>query len=102
MSEHQKHDFPPDALRAAADLFEQRNKVYGDTWKRFGVPMIGLFPNGVALRTEEDFNRFVTLVNIMTKLARYAENFHRGGHLDSARDLQVYAAILEAKTRETD
>jgi hypothetical protein len=40
------------------------------------------------------------IVKCLGKLQRYAHNFSNGGHQDSARDLQVYAAMLEEHTVE--
>ena len=89
----------PDLLAAAADTFRQRNALYGDNYTRFGDIMMGIFPAGVELRTAADFNRYGQLFMCMCKLTRYAENFNKGGHQDSAHDLTVYAAMLEEMTK---
>lgn len=89
----------PDILKSMASTFEERNKLYGAAYKRHGDVMAGLFPEGVTLRTEEEFNRYGVLVMIVSKLNRYASNLTRGGHKDSAHDMAVYAAMLEEMTK---
>jgi len=89
---------PVDILIQASELFGEKNAVYGDTWKDIGKTMKSLFPNGVALETAEEFSRYASLQLCVVKIERYCVNFKKGGHLDSVKDLQVYAAILEAKT----
>ena len=82
-------------MQKAAKTYRQRNKVYGDNYKRHGAVMAALFPDGIALRTIEDHNRFGVLTMIVSKLGRYATNFEKGGHNDSIHDLGVYAFMLE-------
>lgn len=82
-------------LEAKARVFEERNKLYGDNYKRFGYVMVALFPNGLNLKSAEDFNRFGILVQLVAKETRYAENFVRGGHDDSLDDTAVYAMMLK-------
>lgn len=82
-------------LAAKAALYAERNKLYGDNYKRHGLVMAALFPNGVTLHTVEDHNRFGLITQIISKLTRYTNQFTQGGHEDSLRDLQVYGAMLE-------
>jgi len=82
-------------LKKAAETYEERNKVYGDTYKRHGKVTAALFPNGVILKTTEDHNRFGVLTLVIGKLTRYCTNFEKGGHADSIHDLGVYAFMLE-------
>jgi len=90
----------PDAnLKLSLETFEQRNGIYGDAWVASGGIGLALFPTGVTLQTEMDFQRFGILQQIISKLARYAANFEEGGHQDSAHDMIVYAAILEHLTK---
>jgi hypothetical protein len=84
----------PEMLRDSASTYEQRNKLYGDNYKRFGQVMEALFPNGVGLVDIDDFNRFGVFVQLVSKMSRYAENFTKGGHDDSLLDLSVYSAML--------
>lgn len=92
---------PPVLLREAAALFEERNGQYGDSYKRYGNLLVALFPaNGVpATKTPEDAIRLNMVMMCLAKLQRYAHNFSAGGHRDSAKDLQVYAAMLEEHTK---
>lgn len=84
----------PEMLRESAETYEQRNKIYGDNYKRFGPIMALLFPEGLDLRSGADFNRFGVFVQCVSKLTRYAEQFDAGGHDDSLLDLAVYANML--------
>lgn len=94
-----EHSDVPQLLRAAADTFEQRNAVYGDNYKKFGTLLLALFPDGIpAAKTEEEATRLHLLIYCAGKLQRYGYNFAAGGHRDSARDLAVYAAMLEEAT----
>lgn len=89
---------PSDMLLAAAETFKQRAEVYGDNYKKFGHVMLALFPPGRApyLTNETDWNRLGLIVQIISKLTRYIENYSSGGHDDSLQDLSVYAAMLRS------
>jgi hypothetical protein len=92
----------PEYLEAAAATFRSRNGSYGNNYQREGALLLALFPEGgiPAITTEADANRLHVFVACVTKLQRYAHNWHRGGHKDSAHDLVVYAAMLEEFTHE--
>lgn len=83
-----------DVLREGADLYEQRNAVYGDNYLQFGHIMAAMFPNGLTVKTADDWNRLGVLVQCMAKGSRYANNFSTGGHADSSLDASVYWAML--------
>lgn len=83
-----------DRLLDAAQIYDERNVLYGDNYKRFGFIMAALFPNGITLLTIDDHNRFALFVQIMAKTTRYANQFEAGGHADSLDDLAVYAQML--------
>jgi len=85
----------PEMLRDNAGIYEQRNQLYGDNYKRFGKIMDILFPGGICLQNEDDFNRFGIFVQVVSKITRYAENFSRGGHDDSLDDNTVYSMMLK-------
>lgn len=85
----------PEILQKAAETFAQRSEIYGDNYKKFGHVMSVMFAEGLELRSPEDFNRLGVFVQCLSKLMRYAEQLELGGHLDSAHDLSVYAAMLE-------
>ena len=84
-----------DKLHEAVDTFCERNKIYKDGWVSHGGAMAALFPNGIQLKTPEDFSRFILFEMCVSKLNRYAQNFSDGGHPDSVHDNGVYSFILE-------
>lgn len=88
-----------DILKIAAETFRQRNALYGDNYHQFGVVMTAIFPDGVQPKSVEEWNRLGVLVQCVSKLTRYAQQWCSGGHRDSAHDLCVYAAMLEELTR---
>jgi len=95
-------------LKAKAELFNERHKDYGDNYKHFGYIMGQLFTNGEMFdtRNPDTMNRLGIFVQMITKLTRYAQNFHKGGHDDSLDDLVVYAMMLkeldvEVRARES-
>lgn len=88
-----------DILDDMAATYRERNKLYGNNYKDFGKILAVMFPNGVTLNVPGDYNRFSLLSMVVAKMTRYALNFDRGGHLDSAHDAGVYAAMLEEVTR---
>ena len=84
-----------DFLKEATETYKERNKVYKDNYYKFGKVMKELFPNGVTLKTEGDFNRWGTMNMIVAKITRYANAFESGGHQDSIHDLGVYSFMQE-------
>lgn len=90
----------PEILSLAADTFAERNKLYGDNYRRFGAAFLALFPGGVLppVLSVGDMDRLQLMMQIMSKLTRYAQQFSAGGHPDSAHDMIVYAAMLEEMT----
>jgi hypothetical protein len=84
---------PDQVLDAMAATFRERNAVYGSNYLRVGDVMAALFPEGVTLRTSEDFTRWHLLELVVVKLTRFATS--NLSHPDSVHDLGVYAAMLE-------
>jgi len=84
-------------LDEAADTFRKRFPVYGKNAPKIGGAMAAMFPEGITLRTPEDFTRFYLLIMVITKLSRYVNNFTNGGHKDSLVDAAVYAAMLQSE-----
>ncbi len=84
-----------DNLQDAANIYKERNKIYGDNYKVVGEVMKQLFPNGVELKTAQDFNRWHLLELLVVKLTRYCNNWKEGGHEDSIVDLGVYAFMVQ-------
>jgi hypothetical protein len=85
-----------DILTESAETYKKRNAEYGDNFLNVGPTMAGLFPEGVTLRNAQDFIRWHLFELIVIKATRYANNFDKGGHLDSIRDMSVYSAMVEA------
>lgn len=83
----------PEMLREGAALYEERNKLYGDNYKKFGPAFIP-FLRGIRIETGDDLNRFAILIQVLAKITRYCENFNAGGHDDSLVDMVVYATML--------
>jgi len=81
--------------RKRLKIMKERHQIYGDNFKQFGKITQALFPDGVELKTESDWNRFGIFVQMVAKLSRYANNFNQGGHEDSLDDLGNYAMILQ-------
>lgn len=87
-------------LKLALRTFQNRNAVYGASYQEFGPFMAALFPDGLQLKTSEEFGRFGAFTMCAVKLHRYAQALRAGraGHEDSAHDLICYAAILQELT----
>lgn len=82
-------------LREMADLFEKRNAVYKDNYRMVGRIMAVLFPEGLTLKTEDDFNKFHLYMLAIVKQSRYAINYVKG-HTDSLDDEIVYLSMVNA------
>jgi hypothetical protein len=82
-------------LANAAKIYKSRNEEYGDAYKKFGNLVIALFPDGVVLKTKEDFDRWGVLTILLSKIQRYCANFNKGGHPDSLDDSMSYSAMLQ-------
>ena len=87
-----------DILAEMAETFRERNKVYGDNYKRVGDVMIALFPQGVTISTAEEFNVWHLFELMVVKLTRFANS--NLSHEDSIHDLAVYAAMVESLIRK--
>src|SRR5687768_6344890 len=94
--EESEEPFVVRELKAKADLFLERNRLYGDNYKRFGA-VFSLVMQGQNLDTSNpsDMCRLGILVQIVGKVTRYGENFNRGGHDDSLDDIAVYSLMLK-------
>jgi len=86
----------PEILEAAAETYRARNAIYGDNYKNTGAVMRALFPDGVKLVTEDDFNRWCLFELVIVKLTRFTNSGLT--HIDSMHDTAVYAAMLESMT----
>jgi len=86
---------PIECMEEALKTFRERNTSYGDNYHRHGKVMMALFPEGVDLRTEKEWNKFGIVNMIVAKLTRYSMNWP-AGHQDSVHDIGVYAFMLES------
>lgn len=91
-----------DRLQRLAALYKERNEDYGDNYKRWGKLMMALFPNGLTLRTEDDWNRMGVYTQAFSKFTRYAAQWGKGGHPDSCDDAAVYMTMLNELDHEID
>lgn len=89
----------PDLLEAMAQTYRERNAVYGDNFKNVGNVMTALFPNGLELKTADDFNRWHLFELVIVKLTRFANSGLT--HIDSIHDAAVYTAMVESLTTDT-
>lgn len=88
---------PLDFLEAAIKTFKERQLLYGkEGFKTQGVVLNALFPDGITIKGEEDFNRFSLFLMLIVKICRYSKNIHKGGHDDSVHDLGVYSFMLQS------
>lgn len=89
---------PADILAAAADTFRSRNATYGNNYRNIGPMLFQMFPEGITLRTIDDYQRFHYAVMLTVKLTRWASSGMT--HIDSIHDAVVYAAMAEEATKE--
>lgn len=86
----------PQALADLGRIHDERGKDYGEDYLHIGEVLMGMFPDGLHLKTSVDFNRFALLLYCVTKTGRYAQCLAQGkGHEDSLDDLSVYAQLLQ-------
>lgn len=83
----------PDMLRESAAVYEERSALYGDNYKHFGKAMMGVFPQGLTLSTEAEWNKLGILVQVVAKITRIGQQFPKI-HDDSCLDASVYATML--------
>jgi|688.fasta_scaffold1901830_1 hypothetical protein len=93
----------PDHLEAGAKTFRERNLLYGDNYLNVGKVFQQLFPEGVEIKSEKDWDFIISLMNCQFKLMRAAVHFsiNHEAHADSIHDLMVYAAMF-AEVSEKD
>lgn len=81
-------------LEEMAETFRERNKIYGDNYKSVGSVMTALFPEGVSLKTNYDYNVWHLFELAIVKLTRFANS--KLTHEDSIHDAAVYLAMVES------
>src|SRR6187399_3181485 len=92
---------PDKALTVAAKTYKERHRVYGDNYLKIGPVMEAMFGEDFGLNGAEDHARFQMFVQLVTKLTRYAHNFHNGGHADSLRRrAEMIALVFDTETTD--
>mgnify|MGYP003705232801 CR=1 FL=1 len=91
---------PDDYLEQCADMYRLKHTMYGDNYRLVGKVMNNLFPDGITVKTVDDWNRLHLLFLSIVKITRYTNNFHNGGHDDSLLDNIVYLSMLQEIDRE--
>jgi hypothetical protein len=87
---------PADCLANGVALFKQRNQTYREAYIGFGDVMAALYPEGLNVAGPDRFAELGVLIQIVSKVTRMTGNKDMAIHLDSVRDLKVYAAMLES------
>lgn len=95
MKKPQQKSYVANQFQKKAELFEAKDKEYGDNYLRAGNVMRHMFPEGLDLVSPEDFNRFALINQMVNKIMRYSQNFKKGGHIDSLDDLSIYAMMCK-------
>ncbi len=88
-------------FKESMDTIIEREALYGSSSGDLGRALAALFPEGITLKSPEDFARFHDFQQVAAKLNRYAKSFAEGGHLDSIHDAGNYAKLLEALDRRS-
>lgn len=81
-------------LTDLAAVHAARGKVYKRDYHHLGESLAAMFPDGLALKSAEEFNRFALFVHLHGKVMRYAQSMLVGGHADSLDDAAVYAQMM--------
>lgn len=85
-----------DKLQQALETAKERGETYRhDGHELTGAALAILIPEGITLKTAEDYTRFQLFINVAIKFSRYCVNYNKGGHKDSIHDLGIYAFNLE-------
>ncbi len=81
-------------LNSTAHLFRKKREEYGNNYLVIGKIMSAMFPEGLTVKSEEEWNRLHLVLLSIVKISRYSFNYQKGGHNDSLLDLLVYVAML--------
>lgn len=91
---------PAQILVDGAETYAIKSEEYGESFRCFTRVMVALFPEGVTIRTYEEWMRIQFFLLKVVKLTRYVQHINSGGHHDSIHDDMVYSAMLEAVDAE--
>lgn len=81
-----------------AKTFEAKNKQYKDNWITVGKVFVALYPEGITLKSEQDFVLFHWMSWKIGKLSRFVNTGHKD--LDSIHDDAVYTAMIETYIKQ--
>jgi hypothetical protein len=82
-------------LQFLAELFANKEKAYGEQYKEFGQFMM-LLLGPIEIKTVADYNKIMTIFNIVTKVGRICKAFKlKIDDEDSPDDLAIYSMILQ-------
>jgi len=91
---------PEEILTDAAETYKLKNESYGDSWRQVGEFLYMLSgPDGITLKTKEDFISFGLFTRRLDKFARafngefLQDDLNFEGVMDSHEDEAVYAAM---------
>jgi len=88
----------PEILESMAQTYRDRSKVHGESFRRVGPALAAMFPDGITLKTEQDFCQFHLLDWIVGKMCRFSATGMN--HADSIHDIGAYAAMSEKVLQE--
>ena len=58
---------PDEYLNSASTMYREKSKVYGNNYKQFGKIMSAMFPDGLTVKSEEEWNRLHLFIMGMVK-----------------------------------
>lgn len=82
-------------LENLGKLNGKKGEEYG-RFEKIGEVLAVQFPEGVTLKTSDEFNRFVLFTQMALKLDRLSNYLPGGVHEDSLDDEAVYAMMLRS------
>lgn len=88
-------------------MFDKKNSTYGSAYKKFGDICRVLFPEGLHLKTEQDYTDWGLYIQFIEKAIRIGNIRFNGSEanyeslLDSCDDISVVAQIMKAEFSES-
>lgn len=98
-----KKDSPADILKQASELFEKKNSEdnYKGSYEKYGDVMMGLFPEGLTIKSRNDWIAFGIFTMIISKILRlsaviFGKDREKSVEKreDNSLDLTVYGSML--------
>lgn len=78
----------------AAELYHDKGKIYGHSYRNFGPVLEKMFPKGLFVKTADDWNRLGLFMMIMHKNMRLANNLLDTDSTESPTDAGVYNFMM--------